>query len=82
MILRYAHGTILRAKYGQVVDKRYRYCPFTPRVEDGKLSGPADITGGALVETLNTFPPDLATFDYGYKQIDTQWFIQMHQYKD
>lgn len=82
VMFRYAHGTVI--KLG-VVEKRYYYVPFEPKILGGKLIVPATLlTGGIgdIFHSLNTYPPDFKLWDAVYREIEPHWFIQMYQYED
>ncbi|MFH1117180.1 MAG: hypothetical protein V1792_24950 [Pseudomonadota bacterium] len=83
VIFRYAHGKKIRFWYGERVDKRYYYFPFAPRIHNGTLIVPATLLPciwGGVFQTLNTYPPHFKTYDYAYKKIAPNWYIQMHHY--
>jgi hypothetical protein len=82
VIFRYAHGKVIRLG---VVEKRYYYVPFVPKILGGKLIVPATLlTGGIgdIFHSLNTYPPDFKLWDAVYREIEPHWFIQMSQYED
>ena len=85
VIFRYRHQIVARIFCGGDVDKRYYYIPLVPKVLKGMLVLPASIPAygnGPLLETLNTYPPDLGPFEAAYRQIERHWFIQMRQHKE
>jgi len=82
VIFHYAHEKVIRLIYGQEVCKGYHYLPFVPEVRNGKLIVPACFLGGLFfaASTLNAYPPDFATGDTAYREIEPHWFVRMIQY--
>jgi hypothetical protein len=86
VVLHYDHPKVLRLKYMGPVWKKYCYTPLVPRIRDGKLWFPIvsllAYGTGPVVQSLNTYPPDLGPFDCAYREIEPHWFVRMYQDPD
>ncbi len=82
---RYAHRAARRIKYGQPVWKEYYFIPVELKVKEGVLRLPGPLCDPlpypTVVQTLNEYPTNFATWDCALRKIATHWHIRMCQEK-